>query len=222
VPLVRPEYGPSLGQLAGPRFRALPGALRAAVATAGAVILVALVVVGIRGENRGLNDVLVREPIAFTLAYKHGLHKVAPQRDEVLRLQTAPGAPAPQSFTARPLHLGTYAGDVTADLLRIASARLAQLRQADPGLAYRGEGKARINFIPAYQLSFQTRRDGRLVFGKLYFLAPTTDSDTHPADGIEVELLSPRTGAIPSVSDLGANGLLKTPLRSFRFGTERP
>ena len=221
--LVRPEYGPSLPELAAPRVRELPRAGRRLLAVLAALVVVALALLAVRGSQSGLHDVLVRKPMAFTLAYKSGVHRVTPQGDEVLRLE-APGSGGAitQTFTARPLTLGTYKGDVTADMLSIASTRLAELRNADPNLVYRGEGKARINFIPAYQLSFQTRRNNRLVFGKLFFLAPVTPANPRPTEGIELELISGLTLAIPSVTAVGANGALKTPLRSFRFGTARP
>lgn len=219
---MRPEYGPSLPEIAAPRLRVLPRAVQRLLTVIAALLLLAIVAVAVKSSGSGLNDVFVRKPIAFTLGYKGALHKATPQGDEVLRLEGPKGPGITSTFTARPLVLGTYSGDVTADMLSIASTRLAELQKADPNLVYRGEGKARINFIPAYQLAFQTRLNNRVVFGKLFFLAPVTPSTPRPHDGIELKLISGLSGAVPSVAAVGTNGVLKSPLRSFRFGTSRP
>jgi hypothetical protein len=38
----------------------------------------------------------------------------------------------------------------------------------------------------------------------------------------DIDLRAARSPAIPNVDAIGNNGVLKTPLRSFRFGTARP
>lgn len=217
--VVRPEYGPTIVELAGPRVRSLPRWLRYVATAVAAVVVVGLAAVAVSSSGSGLHDVLVSKPIAFTLGYRSGLKNVQPPTGELLRLQTPDGH---QSFTARPVHFPAYIGDVTSSMLTLASQRMAELQKADPGVLYRGEGKARINGIPAYDLAFQTRRAGRILFGRLVFLAPVTDTNAKPTDGIELELLSGFSKAVPNVAAVGANGVLKAPLRSFRFGTSRP
>lgn len=219
--VVRPEFGPTLAELAGPRVQALPPLVRKGLqALAGAVVVLAAALL-IHGSSGGLHDILVRKPIAFTLAHRSALHRVAPHDNEVLRLESAAPGPA-QTFAVQTLDLGSYEGDVTARLMSIATDRLALLRKVDPRLLYRGEGKGRINFFPAYQLAFQSRAGGHLEFGRVFFIANATDDNPHPRDGVIVTMLAQHSKTIPNVAAVGTAGALKVPLRSFRFGTERP
>jgi hypothetical protein len=41
-------------------------------------------------------------------------------------------------------------------------------------------------------------------------------------EGADILITAPRSPAIVRADDVGRNGGLKTALRSFRFGTERP
>jgi len=78
-PVVRPEYGPSLVELLGPRARGLPRAAQAALAlaAAGVVLLLAWMVLG--GGSAAQPTAIVREPVAFNLAYSPVAHRVAPE-----------------------------------------------------------------------------------------------------------------------------------------------
>ncbi len=42
------------------------------------------------------------------------------------------------------------------------------------------------------------------------------------APGVEIGILATRSPAVPRVDAVGAEGQLRTALRSLRFGTERP
>jgi hypothetical protein len=46
--------------------------------------------------------------------------------------------------------------------------------------------------------------------------------DPPPSTGLDITMLSARSPAIPRADAVAANGALKTPYRSVRFGTERP
>jgi hypothetical protein len=216
---VRPEFGPTLGELLAPRWRALARWQRTALTAAGAVIVLLAAIVVVRGSEDNLKTIVVHDPIAFNLVRTAGIERVTPHSGEILRLETAPGRPDEQSFTVRTLRLPPYHGDVSAGFL-IASARMAaQMAAADPSFVYRGEGRTRVNQLPGYQLLFATKRDGKTVFGRRVLLVP---DDPGARDGVDILLLSPFSLAIPNVDAVGNNGVLKTPLRSLRFGTERP
>ena len=43
-----------------------------------------------------------------------------------------------------------------------------------------------------------------------------------PREGLDLTMLSERSPATPKADAVAANGPLKTPLRSLRFGTQRP
>lgn len=229
--VVREELGPSLPQLAGPtwsRLRRWHQIALIAVVPAGVLVLVAAYFV-LRADP--LKVIVVRKPIAFNLIHRADFNPVTkPGPGEILRLEgvlpiakkTAPVVH--ESFVVRPLTLPPYTGDISASYLLLASRKLRALQAADPNLRYRGEGKTRINLVPGYQLTFQTRNAaGRLVFGKYFFLVPEADD---PKDqtrvGVELELRTESSGQTPNPVSVGGDVLLKAPLRSFRFGTERP
>lgn len=225
--VVREELGPSLPQLASPYWQPLSRGRRIAIIAAGVALVVLLIAARFALREDPLKVVVMREPIAFNLIHRADFSPVKTQRGEVLRLEgVLPGkSGANDSFSVQPLTVPEFRGDVSSAYLLLASTRLAQLRAADPELRYRGEGKARLNTVTfGYQLSYQTRsKAGKLVFGKHFFVVPDpADGKPQSRGGAELTLLAERSGQTPSAAAVGADVLLKAPLRSFRFGTERP
>ncbi len=224
MPVVREELGPSLPELLEPRWRVLSSGRRIALVAAGVLLCVALVAVRAVLRDDPLRVLIVKGSPAFNLVYRSELEQAAPRPGELVRLQSGPNVRTLERFVVRPLTLPPYRGDVSSAYLLLASRRLAELKAADPSVGYRGEGKARINFIPGYQLAYQTRRDGKLFFGKIFFLAPEPAAgDAQTREGVELDLQSQfSTQTTTNLTDVGNTYLLKAPLRSFRFGTERP
>jgi hypothetical protein len=218
---LRPEFGPGLPDLLAPRLRWTVRRTRIVLI---AVFAVLVLVQGLRiltSDASGLvNDVLVREPVAFTLGYRDGMERVAPQGDEVLRLQTRPGGSTQETFTVAPLQLPAYRGDQAGVLPVLAAREVEVLRRSFPtDFRYRGDGRARINLQPGHQIGFQTRIDGRLVYGRRWLLLP---DEPQAREGAIITVLSRYSAATPSVDAIGVFGFAKGPLRSFRFGTRRP
>ena len=220
--VVRPEFGPTLPELAGPHLAKLPRAARLGALAALAVFVVAaLAFVLSRGEPP--TPVVVRDPVAFNLVYDDdALRRVDPTGEGVvLSLRERPGRPQ-LVLDARPFTLPAYRGDSSAALLGLSVGAIERLRAQYPDVLVRGEGRFRTNESPGYQISFQTKVEGKTAYGKRFLLVPGTEPEEAPREGIELTLVSQRSDAIPRVDAVGANGPLKRPLRSFRFGTERP
>lgn len=222
--LLRPEFGPGLPDVLASRLRwpvrrtriVLIAVFAALVAIQGARIVLS-------GGSGLVNDVLVREPIAFTLGYRDGLDRVTPRPGELLRLQTRPGGKTEETFTVAPLQLAPYRGDQAGVLPVVAAREVAALRESFPEeFRYRGDGRARINELPGHQLLFQTRVGGKLLYGRRYLLLPEVEPPAQAREGVVLTLVAARSAAFPSVDAVGVFGLMKGPLRSFRFGTERP
>jgi hypothetical protein len=147
---------------------------------------------------------------------------VAPEQGELLRLESRPGAPL-QSYAVEPLALPPYRGDVTAVLGVLAARQAADLARELPDFRSRGDGKARINELPGHVSVFRFRRDGTTTYGKRFLLVPPVEPGAPaPRRGIALTLLAARSPAVPSADAVGGGSALKAPLRSFRFGTERP
>jgi hypothetical protein len=216
---VRPEYGPSLAALAGPRWRALPPRTRLAIAALAALVVVALLAFAVRGSTDDRRPIVVRGPIAFNLLAGPGLERVAAHPGELLRLESDGSRRDRQTYVVRPLRLPAYRGDLSAGFLAATATTTQEMGRADPAFVYRGEGRARVNDLPGYQLLYVTSRDGRTVYGRRVLLVP---DEPGARSGVVITLEADRSPAVPNVDAVGNNGLLKTPLRSFRFGTERP
>jgi hypothetical protein len=219
--VVRPEFGPTLPELVGPRVRALPRAAQIALAIAAALVVAALALVVLRDREDPRAHAVVREPIAYNLVYPDSLRKVAPRAGETLRLETPPGTAAPQSFAVKPFTLPPYHGDSTGILTLMSGQLILRMAKQYPGFVWRGDGRVNYNRQPGYEILFQTKIDGRTTYGRRTMLVP--GGDTPPREGVDITMLAARSDAIPRVDAVGsARGALKTAIRSFRFGTERP
>jgi hypothetical protein len=207
VSVVREEFGPTLPELLGARLRVPVRTIWRVLAAAG--VLVVLVLVWLA---------FVRGPVSFNLIYTDALRKVAPRAGETLRLQTTAGPP--QSFAVRPLRLAPYKGDVSAELTLLSARLIREMGAQYPGFLWRGDGRVNINQQPGYQIVFQARIGGHTTYGKRVLLVSAPDPP--PTTGLDITMLSQRSPAIPRADAVAANGPLKTPYRSVRFGTQRP
>ena len=220
--VVRPEFGPTLPELLAPRVRALGRRGRVALCAAAVLLVLAVVAALALRDGDGRTTVVVREPIAFNVLVPPSLVRVAPQGGEVLRLQSPPGTEAPQRLTATPLRLAPYRGDAGATLAVLTVGLIEEMRAELPGFVLRGDGRARVNQAPGYQISYQARIGGRTTYGRRVLVLPESEDGPAPREGLDLDLRAARSLAVPNVDAVGRNGALKLPLASFRFGTERP
>jgi hypothetical protein len=219
--VVRPEFGPTLPELLGPRIRRLPRVAQLALAAVAAIVVVALVAVLLRGSRDTRPHAVVRAPIAYNLIYPPPLQRVQPRGGETLRIQTPAGTSAPQSFAVSTLRLPAYHGDSTGILTLMSANLISRMRATIPGFVWRGDGRVSYNHQPGYEILFQAKIGGRTTYGRRTLLVP--DSATPPHEGVDIMILAARSAAIPRVDAVAAStGALKTAIRSFRFGTERP
>jgi len=210
--VVRSEFGPTLPELLAPRLRVLPRVARLALAVL-AVVVVALL--GYRALFGGAGEqvVVVRGSTAFNFIHRAPLQRQAPHVGELARVGSASG-----SFAVRPLRLPPYRGDAAGTLPVVAAQQELALGRQRPGFQWRSDGRTSINKIPGYEIVYQYRRGAELIYGRRVMLVPTPTA----RDGVEIVIEAPRSTAIPNADSVGHNGALKTSLRSFRFGTERP
>jgi hypothetical protein len=175
----------------------------------------------LRGDGEQRTTVVVREPIAYNLVYPPALQQVRPQGRETLRLETAPGAADPQSFAVTPFTLPPYRGDATGVLTGMSPNQIERMRRTIPGFVWRADGRVNYNRQPGYEIMFQARIDGRTWYGRRTLLLPGGDEPTR--EGVDIMIMAARSEAIPRADAVASSsGALKTAIRSFRFGTERP
>jgi hypothetical protein len=217
--VVREEFGPTLPELLAPRVRRMSPAARVG---AGALALAVVVVLAwlVLRPAPGQGGIVVRKPIGFNLVTTAGVERVAPRNGEILRLRATTGGP--QTFTVRRLAIPSYHGDATAELTFMASGLIDEMQAHVPGFVLRSEGRARINTSPGYQIVYQVQIGTHTGYGRRTLLLPDPGIEAHPRVAADIDVRSARSPAIPNVDAVGNNGVLKTPLRSFRFGTARP
>jgi hypothetical protein len=217
VSVVREEFGPTLPDLLGSRLGVPARKLWLVVGALAAVAIAILLFMGLRSKP-GQSPVVVRKPVAFNLIYTDALQRVQPHAGESLRLQARSGPP--QSFVVRPLSIPAYKGDVSAQLTFMAARMIDEMKAQYPGFIWRSDGRVNVNKQPGYQVVFQANVGGHTTYGKRVMLVPGPNPPPH--SGLDMTLLAERSTAVPKADSVAANGALKTPYRSLRFGTERP
>jgi len=213
VPM-KPEYGPTLGRLLAPRWHAAsPLARRATIA--GAVALLALLL--------GVLLTLLTPTyshggaVPFSFSYR-GLYRAKPDPGEIVKIdkRNADGA-LQYSFAVAPLALPPYTLDLSAELPLYANAYIDQLRRRYNGFVLRGEGKARVNTLPAYDVLYTALVEGRQMYGRDVLLVPERSGDRQ---GVAIVMLT-APGASRQVKaplEVASTGVLMKPLRSFTLG----
>ena len=233
MPIARPEYGPSLPDLAGPRLRRLPRAVRWTVYAAPLVVL--LLVAAVAYARRDVvTQAVIRGPLTFNTRYDAGLERVAAGPGELLHLRTRPGTgrgvedlvfrdggPAPTR--AEP------AGGPIAQLALRADVAMRPLRDSLQGYQLRSAGRIRIGsdyggWIVRYQfkrrLPNDTTKQARTFFGARVLLLPDVSGTTERV--LDMSLQSQRSQVVSNISEVGGNGPMRTPFYGVAFGTEKP
>jgi hypothetical protein len=183
----------------------------------GAVALLAVLALA-RGTAQPGTHVVHRGPVAFNLRYTGPLRRVKPGPGELLHLEWRSKGAVQASFVVEPLRLPAYQGDVGGVLPLVASRDQGALRRRFPALEPVEEGKARVNKVPAYSATFRASRKPRL-YGRVVLLAPPVPG---ARDGYRIVMLATPKASADKAGDVAARGMLKTPYRTFRFGTEGP
>lgn len=186
--------------------------------------LLVLVVLGwlafvLAPDKQGTRYVHRSAPV-FNLRYADAFEKLAPQRGEILHIRRkARGGRVVDAFSVSPLSLPPYRGDVNGLLPVYAERVLGELRAAYPGLRLVEEGKARVNLVAGYSILFRVGRGEQRMFGREVLLP---EAEPGARTGVRMALRTWKGSGVGMARELGARGALKTPYRSFRYGTEAP
>jgi hypothetical protein len=213
VPM-KPEYGPTLGRLLSPRWRAASPLTRAAVIVAGLGLLALLVGAALTLENATYSH---GGKVPFSFAYR-SLYRVAPDPGGYVKVQRrrADGA-LEDSYAVEPLSLPPYSGEQSGELPLYASGYILALAQRDTGFVLRGEGKTRVNGVPAYQVLYTAVIEGGPMYGRDVLLLPERQG---AREGVDIVMLTSPTAnsQVDSPLEVAATGVLLRPLKTFSFG----
>lgn len=209
IPL-KPQYGPTLGRLLEPRWRAARPLTRALVTGAGA-LLAGLLIVAVLSLLDASYSHGGRVPFSFRY---RGLHRTTPDPGGYVKVARDSKGGVGDSFAVAPLTLAPYAGSVTGELPLRAAAYVRKLRRRFAGFRLQSEGKTRItSTLAGYDIRYSALVGGRRLSGRDVILLP---KGAHPREGVVLEML---TGEGVSVAKpVATQGVLEKPLKTFSFG----
>lgn len=212
IPL-KPEYGPTLGRLLAPRWHAASKLVQALVIATCTATLALLIGAGLTLENAHYSH---SGAVSFSFSYR-GLYRTAPAPGEYVQIRRPAHGPLKDSYAVGPLELPSYTVGLSAELPLYASSYIAGLRRRYTGFALRGEGKTRVNTVPAYDIAYTAQIEGRTVYGRDILLLPERSG---ARAGVHIVMLSAPTADSQVTSPLlvGTAGVLERPLETFTFG----
>jgi len=209
VPL-KPQYGPTLGRLLEPRWRAAAPAVRA-IAIAAGIVLLALAV----GFVLRLLDASYSQGgrVPFGFKYK-GLYRTTPDPGGYVKVARISDGRLDDSYAVAPLRLGSYGGSVTGELPLFAAGYTHRLSMRFHGFRLEGEGKTRISStLAGYDVLYSAHIDGRTMYGRDVMLLP---GGRGAREGVAIEMLSTEQASVSK--PVGSSGVLERPLKTFAFG----
>jgi hypothetical protein len=211
---IKPEYGPTLGRLLSPRWRAASPLVRGLVRVAIVGVIALLLGAFLTLENAHYSQ---GGSTPFSFSYR-GLDRVAPEPGEYVQLERhSSSGRLEDSYAVRPLTLPPYTGGQSGELALFAAGYIERLRAGDRTFVLRGEGKTRVNAVPAYQVVYTTVLGGREMYGRNVLLLPQRPRARH---GVSIVMLtSPTANAqVTSPSEVASEGVLLRPLKTFALG----
>lgn len=213
VPVVKPQYGPTMAQLVRTLPRAAQGAVVAFIA-----LLIALAVILTLRARPDETHVIVRGGVTFNLAYGPQLKRESPP-GALFALRRERGDLFLDSYVVKPLTLPPYRGAAggTLPLFSVAYMQGLRKRYGDVDLVL--EGRTRINNAIGYQLVLRGKLGARTLYVRHLLLVP--DEPEGARRGVVLELESTPAAGTPNAVGIGNAGPLKQAMRSFRFGTSR-
>lgn len=210
---LRAEYRPTLPELLAPCWRGASRAVRLlAIAAAGALaVAIAVLVLMLLPAH-----LTYEGPVPFGFSYR-SLHRTAPQPGGDVRVvRYGADGHLEDSFAVAPLQLPPYAGGLSGAEPLYASGYIRTLATRYRGFQLAGEGKTRVDLMPAYNIYYSALVDGRPMYGRDVLLVPERSG---ARSGVVISMLtSPSANAqVTSPLLVAGSGVLTEPLRTFSF-----
>jgi hypothetical protein len=211
---IKPEYGPTLGRLLSPRWRASSPRVRRTVTVA----LAALLALALGGALSLLNAKYSHGgKVPFGFSYR-SLYRVSPDQGGYVKIQRhRSDGRLEDSFAVEPLTLPPYSGGLSGELPLYAAGYIRGLRARYADFLLRAEGKTRVNAVPAYHVLYTAHVDGQTMWGRDVLLLPDRPG---ARDGVDIVMLTTPTASsqVTSPLEVASAGVLLKPLKTFTFG----
>ncbi|MGA2320182.1 MAG: hypothetical protein ABSG95_05500 [Solirubrobacteraceae bacterium] len=211
---IKPEHGPTLGRLLSPRWREASRATRAAVILAGVGLLALLIAAGLTLENAHYSH---GGRVPFSFSYR-SLYRVAPDPGGYVKVQRRRSdGSLEDSFAVEPLRLAPYSGALFGELPLYAAGYVRELEGRYQDFVLHGEGKTKVNTVPAYDILYSALVEGRTMWGRDVLLLPERPG---AREGVDIVMLTSPTASrqVTSPLEVASAGVLLRPLRSFTVG----
>jgi hypothetical protein len=211
---MKPEYGPTLGQLLAPRWRAASPFTRAAVIAALVVLLALMLAAGLTLENSTFSHY---GRVPFSFSYRD-LYRTAPDAGGYVKLQRRrANGRLEDSLAVDPLLLPAYSGELSAELPLYAASYIRGLTRRYVHFVLRGEGRTNVNTVPGYSIFYTAVVEGRRMYGRDVLLLPERAG---AREGVVIAMLtSPKANPqVTSPSLVASTGVLLKPIRTFTIG----
>ena len=212
---MKAEYGPTLGRLLSPRWHAASVHARTAAVAALALVVAALLGVGLTLENATYAH---GGPVPFSFSYRD-LYRAPPDPGGYVKVQSRyPGGALRYSYAIDPLRLPPYSGGVSGELPVYAAGYIRTLSQRYRGFALRAEGKTMLNnTLSGYQVAYEAQIEGHKLYGRNILLVP---GSAGVREGVIMVVLSSPTAEahVTSPREVASTGVLLRPLKTFAFG----
>ncbi len=225
---LKPEYGPTLGELLAPRWRRARPRARWLAALAALALLVLAVGLLLALEGPSLSH---GGAVPFSFSYK-GLERRAPEAGAYAKAVRVRDGRLEDSFTVAPLSLPAYSGSVTGAFPLYATGYIRSLAARYHDFVLVGQGPIRTAafgsweelppstvyyHVPTYTIAFTTVLGGRLMYGRDVWLVPNKRG---ARTGVDIRMLAAASarGSYASALSVGTTGALSRPMRSFSLG----
>jgi hypothetical protein len=211
---IKPAYGPTLGRLLSPWWRRSSHVVRALVSALVVGVIVLAIGAFLTLENAHYSH---GGNVPFSFAYR-GLDRVAPEAGGFVRLEHHDSAGRlDDSFAVGPLTLPPYSGALTGELPVYAVGYIRALSSRYDEFVLSGEGKTRVNTVPAYQVNYTARVDGQTMWGRNVLLLPERPG---AREGVTIAMLTTPTANadVTSPLEVASEGVLLRPLKTLTLG----
>jgi hypothetical protein len=211
---IKPEYGPTLGRLLSPRWRASSPSIRRMVTVAGALLVALVLAAALSLLNAKYSH---GGQVPFSFSYR-SLYRVAPDPGGYVKIQRhrADGR-LEDSFAVEPLTLPPYSGSLSGELPLYAAGYIRGLKARYVGFTLRLEGKTRVNTVPAYQILYTALVEGQTMWGRDVLLLPDRPG---VRAGVDIVMLTSPTASpqVTSPLEVASAGVLLKPLKTLTLG----
>ncbi len=214
VPM-KSEYGPTLGRLLAPHWKAASSWMRAAAIGTGVALVAAAVGLGLTLENATYSQ---GGPVPFSFEYR-GLYRAPVDSGGLVKVvDDSTGGAVKYSYEVYPVKLPPYRGSLLGELPGWVSSYIAALSHREPSFELTGEGKTKVtNKLLGYQVLFTTKVLGRELYARNVLLFPEREG---VREGVAVAMLTAANASsqVKAPSEVGSTGVLLRPLKTFSFG----